>query len=78
MTKEPIPMPLRQPPLLDRLGRSAGNWSRRARTRARRLSELLRAARTPEGRRRNVEPLLMVAAAGGLLLGLALGWRRRR
>lgn len=78
MTKEPIPMPLRQPPLMDRLQRSVGHWSRRARTQSHRLGELLRAARTPEGRRKNAEPLLMLAAATGLVLGLAMGWRRGR
>jgi|GEM_PF-2781103 len=65
-----------------------GHWSeqvahyadlalRRARAESERISELLHAARTPEGRRKNLAQLLVLAAGGGFLLGLVLGWRRR-
>ncbi|HEY8054493.1 MAG TPA: hypothetical protein VIE13_01135 [Terriglobales bacterium] len=46
--------------------------------RARRIQELLRAARTPEGRRRNLAQLLVLSAAGGLILGVTIGLVRRR
>lgn len=72
--KEPIPMPSRGG--IEDWSRKAGEWMRRARVEAQRLAELLKTARTEEGRQRNLAPLLLVAAGGGFVLGLALGWRR--
>jgi hypothetical protein len=51
---------------------------RRARVYSGRWAELLRAARTPEGRRRNLAPLLALALGSSFLVGVILGWRRHR
>ena len=77
MTQEPIPLPVRPSPA-DRRQTQARQWRRRARVRTRRIQELLRAARTPEGRRRNLAPLLVMSAAGGFILGVTIGLVRRR
>ncbi|HWG38873.1 MAG TPA: hypothetical protein VN690_14265 [Terriglobales bacterium] len=77
MTQEPIPMPPRAGHWSEQMAHYAGLALRRARTESERINELLRAVRTHEGRRSNLRPLLVLAAGGGFLLGLALGWRRR-
>ncbi len=56
----------------------AEQCSRRARVQSDRAKALLRAARTPEGRRRNVLALMAVCGAAGALIGLALGWHSQR
>lgn len=56
----------------------AQQWSRRARVQSDRAKALLRAARTAEGRRRNVLALMAVCGAAGALIGLALGWHSQR
>lgn len=76
-TKEPIVLPVHETPA-EKWQRRARRWRRRAQARSERLQELLRAARTAEGRRRNLAPLLLLAAAGGLLIGVALGLRKGR
>lgn len=77
MANQPIPMPLREAPR-EKWQRRARQWQRRAQVRSDRLRELLRAARTPEGRRRNLAPLLVIAAGSGFVIGLAMGMLRRR
>ncbi len=77
----PIPLPRVESPLAAAArtaGGSAGRWLRRAGVQSRRFAELLRAARTPDGRRQNLAPLLTLAASGAFVLGLALAWRRGR
>ncbi|MGH9466291.1 MAG: hypothetical protein ACRD1Y_02945 [Terriglobales bacterium] len=76
MTKEPIPMPSREP-TPERVARLMGQWLRRTRVQSHRVMELLRAAGSAEGRRRHVLPLMLLSAATGALVGFALGWRRR-
>jgi hypothetical protein len=77
MANQPIPMPLREAPR-EKWQRQARQWQHRAQVRSERIRELLRAARTPEGRRRNLAPLLVLAAGSGFVLGLAMGILRRR
>jgi hypothetical protein len=77
----PIPMPSRGAlrPLAEQVGQQLGVCARRAQAQARRLRELLEAARTPEGRRRNLIPLAALAASAGFALGAAWGlWRGGR
>lgn len=71
-------MPAPTPPARERLQQLADQWSRRARVQSERARALLRAARTAEGRRRNVLALMAICGAAGALLGLALGWRSQR
>jgi hypothetical protein len=78
MANQPIPMPLRDEAPREKWQRRAQQWQRRAQVRSERLRELLRAARTPEGRRRNLAPLLVIAAGSGFVIGLAMGMLRRR
>lgn len=76
----PIPMP--SPRSWRPAGERAGEWLgvcvRRARAESRRVTELLRAARTEEGRRRNLVPLAVLAAATAFVVGAAWGMRGRQ
>lgn len=77
----PIPMPSRGSlrPLGEQIGQQLGMCARRAQAGARRLKELLQAARSEEGRRRNVIPLMVLAASATLVMGAAWGiWRGGR
>src|SRR5690348_11584788 len=77
----PIPMPRRGSlrPLGKQIGQQLGLYARRAQAGSRRLRELLEAARTEEGRRRNVVPLAVLAASSAFVLGAAWGlWRGER
>ncbi|MGH9394393.1 MAG: hypothetical protein ACRD1E_09515 [Terriglobales bacterium] len=77
MTQEPIPMPARAEHWSEQVAHLAALALRRARAESERVGELLRAARTPEGRQRNLAALLVLAAGSAFVLGLALGFRRR-
>ncbi|HXE31078.1 MAG TPA: hypothetical protein VN515_04690 [Terriglobales bacterium] len=82
-TREPIPMPSprgEEPgwrPAVEHVSRMLGRGVRQVRAEADRLRELVRAARTHEGRERNLAPLLVLTASCAFLVGLGLGWRRR-
>lgn len=76
----PLPMPSPSPwrPVAEQAGEWLGVCVRRTRAESRRLTELLRAARTAEGRRRNLAPLAVLAASVALVVGAAWGmWRGR-
>ena len=45
---------------------------------SKRMGELLRAARTRDGRAANLAPLLVLVASGAFVLGVGAGWMRRR
>ena len=77
----PLPPPLRQrhpEAPLARWGRRAGHWAYRARAGSERWFERLRAPRPPQPQMRPIGQRLVLAAAGGFLLGVASGWRRGR
>lgn len=74
---EPIFMPSRAPTTRARAqqwGHAVGCGARMTRAEAQRLGELLRAARTPEGRRHYIAPLASLAFTSALLVGLGWGW----
>ena len=76
----PIEMPSRESgwgPKAEQLGQWLGRYFRRARAESMRLGELIDASRTPEGRERNLTPLITLMAASCFLLGFGFGLRRR-
>jgi hypothetical protein len=80
VSPEPIPLPVRPPPLTAATcatGRALGEWRIRLRIRRRRLAELLHAARTRAGRRDHLPALAALAAAAAFALGFAFALRRR-
>ena len=56
-----------------KLGELLGRVVHRSHVESQRLSGLMRAARTPEGRERDLVPLLAVTLTATFLAGLALG-----
>jgi hypothetical protein len=56
-----------------KLGELLGRVVHRSHVESRRLSELMRAARTPEGRERDLVPLLALTLTATFVAGLALG-----
>lgn len=78
---EPIPLPRRRASVSDvgeHLHETIEAGVERLRAETKRLGELLRAAKIPEGRRHSRVPLLALVASGAFALGLVLGRRRRR
>lgn len=74
-------MPVREPswtPAVERWGDRLGLFVRRARVQSKRLGELLEAARTPEGRQRNLAPLLVLFFSASFLIGAGIGLSRKR
>lgn len=78
---EPIPLPVRRASIADigeQLHESVHLGVQRLRAETKRLGELLHSVQTPDGRRRNLAPLLVLVAGGTFVLGLTVGLLRRR